>query len=230
MDLNNIGAGLSSFTSGISDLYNRGRKKYDEFLENPEIPKEDFSQMPEAERIIATDKQALKNEKIKTVFRKFQKKIDNTDDPLEKQKLEIERDIKIRQLEGGQLSGAEEMYSGKGINRFLSGMKSAGERDIINPNYKKYNPQSASQDEIARAEKYNTEYGNMHNRWGRTASTIGKGLGAFAGGMLGGIPGLAVGTAISKGLPMAADWLMSRKAQKAEDEDAMERRYNPNRL
>jgi hypothetical protein len=61
-------------------------------------------------------------------------------------------------------------------------------------------------------------------------AVIGKGLGAFAMNMLGGGLGLAAGTAISKGLPMPGDWLMTRSAKKQAAQAADERKYNPDKM
>ncbi|MDR1433649.1 hypothetical protein [Candidatus Endomicrobiellum devescovinae] len=231
--------GTASLARGKEFLGNTRRKGLDAFssgwnkakglFERPEDePEEDLTTLSEQSLEMKKEKDTEIRYQIEKIKKKYDSMIKYEKDPLERRSLEIERDMKIRKASGKKGSAAEEFMMGKG-NDVLSAMNSTTDADVIPAGYKSYDVDS-NPDEIARARTYNKKLGEMHNRWGKPAATVGKGLGAFAAASMGGIPGLVAGTALSKGIPMAADWLMNRNAQKHEDQDADERRYNPNRL
>jgi hypothetical protein len=221
------------------ELYGRGKKRgLDSFssswnkakglFEREEDAPEELTKMSDLEIKTREDKDAEIRYKIEKIEKKYDEKIRNESDPLEKRRLEIEKELKIRQLEEKGMSAAEKFMMGSG-GEFMKGLNSTSDRDVINPNYKSFDIDSTPE-EINRAKAYNKKLQGLSQRWSGPSAGIGKGLGAFAAASMGGLPGLIAGTAISKGVPMAADWLMSRSAQKHEDEDAMERKYNPMRI
>jgi hypothetical protein len=213
--------GLERFSSG----WNKARGLFERGEDEPE---EDVTKLTETQLNMRKEEEKKRNYDIRKIEEKYDAKIKYEDDPLEKRRLEMEKEAKIRQIMGKGLSAAEKFMMGKG-GEFMEGLKSTSDRDVINPNYKTYDIDSSGE-EISRARAYNKKLQRLSERWSKPAAGVGKGLGAFAAASMGGIPGVIAGTAISKGLPMAADWLMSRSAKKHEEEDASERKYNPMRL
>lgn len=211
------------------DAFSSGWNKAKGLFERPEDePEEDVTKLSDTELAMKKEKDDEIRYQVEKIRKKYDEKIKYEKDPLERRRLEIERDMKIRKASGKKGSAAEEFMMGKG-NDVLDAINSTTDADVIPAGYKSYDVDS-SPDEIARARAYNKKLTGLHKTWGKPSAAIGKGLGAFAAASMGGIPGLIAGTALSKGLPMAADWLMSRNAQKYENQDADERRYNPNRL
>lgn len=220
--------GKGAYDSGLNKFSDAWAKAQGLFERDADEPGEDRSQWTETRQKMEEEKDKEKTYQIDKIRRRFNSKIKYEKDPLERKRLEIERDAKIRQIDGKGMSAAERFMLGKGGD-FMAGVNSTSDSDVIQPGYKSFDVDS-SPDEIARARTYNKRLQDLSGKWSKPAAAIGKGLGAFASASMGGIPGLLAGTAISKGIPMAADWLMNRSAGKHEEEDAMERKYNPNRL
>jgi hypothetical protein len=220
--------GAAALSSGLDNFSSGWQKAKGLFERDADEPEEDRSNWSEAQVQMQQQKDDEQQYQINKIAKRYNDKIKYEKDPLEKKRLEIERDAKIRKLAGKKMSAAEQFMLGKGGD-FMAGVNSTSDDDIVKPGYKTYDLEN-SPDEIARAKAYNKKLEGLSGRWSKPAAAIGKGLGAFAASSVGGIPGLLAGAAIGKGIPMAADWLMNRSARNHEEEDAMERKYNPNRL
>jgi hypothetical protein len=206
------------------DAYHKAKS----FFERPENnPEEDTTDYTEAQLADKRDRDDEIQYKINKIKRKYKDMIKYENDPLEKRRLKIAMEMEMRQAANQPLSRAEQFAAGSG-GEFMKGMNSTSDSDVIQPGYKSFDVDS-SPDEIARARTYNKSRQNSA-RWAKPAAAVGKGLGAFAAASMGGIPGLIAGKAIQHGVPMVQDWWANRKAQQAEDKDADERRYNPNRI
>lgn len=169
----------------------------------------------------------------------YNDKIEMEDDPLTRQSLELEKDYnRKRQYSPVRDESAFRPENRKGLgledflfahqNPFFDAIKTTKKEHMVTPGYQGYDIDS-SPEEIKYARKYNKELQNM-SRFDFPLTATSRGLGAFAGAMMGGIPGLLVGKGLASGIPMIADMIKSSLAKTKADNDKLERRFNPFRL
>jgi hypothetical protein len=183
------------------------------------------------------DFQKQLKQRLKEIENYYNDKIGMEDDPLTRQSLELEKDYH-RKRQYAEDRDEPTFSSGKGFgledflfahdNPFFDAIKSTKKEHMIEPGYQGYDMDS-SPEEIKYARKYNKELQNM-SRFDAPLTATSRGLGAFAGAMMGGLPGLLVGKGLASGIPIVADMIKSSLAKGKADDDALERRFNPHRI